>query len=372
MTNTEPKSIGVSKKRWVVCFENTILDLDLSIYEKMVYIVLCSHAKKDGPAFPSVKTIAREASCSRTKVFEALKKLEEMGVIKRDHRIFGNRGQTSNLYEINDIEPRPQGGQGSGTDSPSPSAARTEESVTRIEESATRTGGVRTADGHIRVLEQDYMNKTKEHFNPPLPPQGAGEGESGNETSQKLQKTKHDTEDKAEIPKPRSETPETEFFEAIRGIYNTILPELAEAGKITAERAKVLRQRIMENPNRNQPEWWKNFFSRVREFPWPMGSNPNNWRADFDWLIGEKGMQKILEGTFRPFQRTSGTVRKPVFGEATAAGWELQKKYTHSGGLVDAKAMLRDIDAAEQRQRAFGNFGNAGEAGIGRSRGNPV
>jgi hypothetical protein len=64
----EMKTIGVRKKRWIVCFENTILDLDLSIYGKMVYIALCAHAKKDGPCFPSIKTIAEEASCSRTKV----------------------------------------------------------------------------------------------------------------------------------------------------------------------------------------------------------------------------------------------------------------------------------------------------------------
>jgi DNA-binding GntR family transcriptional regulator len=154
MTSTEFKTIGVSKKKWVVCFENTILDLDLSIYEKMVYVVLCSHAKKDGPAFPSVKTIAKEASCSRTKVFEALKTLEEQNIISRDQRIFAGRGQTSNLYEINDMEPRPQSEQGSDRDTPPPSAERTEEFATRSGESVTRTGGVRDTD----AVEQDYIN----------------------------------------------------------------------------------------------------------------------------------------------------------------------------------------------------------------------
>jgi DNA replication protein len=62
--------------------------MDLSVYEKMVYVVLCSHAKKDGPCFPSVNTIAREASCSRAKVFEALKRLEEIGAISRSSQIF--------------------------------------------------------------------------------------------------------------------------------------------------------------------------------------------------------------------------------------------------------------------------------------------
>jgi predicted transcriptional regulator len=141
MKNPEPQKIGVKKKRWVVCFENTILDLDLSIYEKMVYIVLCAHAKKDGPAFPCVMTIAREASCSRTKVFEALKTLEEQGIITRENQIFPKRGQTSNLYEIIDIEPRPPHGQGDGNPPPP--------SVIRTGASAARTGSVRETDAPL-------------------------------------------------------------------------------------------------------------------------------------------------------------------------------------------------------------------------------
>jgi hypothetical protein len=159
-----------------------------------------------------------------------------------------------------------------------------------------------------------------------------------------------------------------ELFEAIRGIYNSTLPELPKAEKITASRAKALRQRIRESPERKEPGWWEKFFSSVRKFPWPMGQNKDKWRADFDWLIGERGMQKILEGSFMPFR--NGT----AFGEATAEGLELQKKYTNAEGLVDAKAILRDIDAAERRKRPIGIIGvvgNTGEAGFGHSRGNP-
>jgi predicted transcriptional regulator len=336
MTNTEPKNIGVKKKKWVVCFENTILELDLSIYEKMVYVVLCSHAKKDGPAFPSVKTIAKEASCSRTKVFEALKTLEEQGVITRDNRIFQGRGQTSNLYEIIDTVPSPQNEQGGDSNSPSPSVMRTEESATRMGESAARTGGVRDTDAHIKVLEQDYMNKTKEQNTPPTPPGEKSEGEGGKFPEEQK---KHDTEQKAQGTKAAG----AEFFELVLNAYNTALPELPKAEKITAPRAKILRQRIREDPARRRLSWWKQFFSGVRGFPWPMGDNPSNWRANFDWLIGEKGMQKILEGGFG---RTSG----PNLGKGTKADWELQKKHTDEGGRIDGKAILREIQASQARR----------------------
>jgi predicted transcriptional regulator len=103
MTNTEPKNIGVKKGKWMVCFENTILELDLSVYEKMVYAVLCSHAQKEGPAFPSIKTIAKEASCSRSKVFEALKKLEEIGLISRGHRFLERSSATRDDFSLLDF-----------------------------------------------------------------------------------------------------------------------------------------------------------------------------------------------------------------------------------------------------------------------------
>jgi predicted transcriptional regulator len=140
-----PQRIGVRKKRWVVCFDNAVLNLDLSVYEKMVYVVLCSHASKDGTSFPSVARIAEEASCGRSKVFAALKVLEERGLVSRSSRIIEGRGQTANLYEIIDIEPRPPRGRGDGLPPP-PSTGGTPPST-------ERTGGVRDVDGPIEELE---------------------------------------------------------------------------------------------------------------------------------------------------------------------------------------------------------------------------
>ena len=352
MSGQKSSNIGVKKKRWVVCFENAILDMDLSVYEKMVYIVLCSHAKKDGPCFPSVNTIAREASCSRAKVFEALKKLEDIGVISRSSQIFEGRGQTSNLYEILDIEQAnrdenplpltpstpetgcPQDGQGEST-------AWTGASATQTGASTAETGGVRDVDGLYKVLELSHMNNTKEQEESPLTPQGDREGKPEDGHNEKPQKPKHDTEEKTTDEKHHREM---ELFEVIRGAYNKILPELPKAEKITSSRAKALRQRTRESPERKEPGWWEKFFSQVREFPWPMGQNRDKWRADFDWLIGERGMQKILEGSFQ---------KAPAIGECAIDSPEFQKKYTDSEGRIDAKAMLRDIERASAHGRFF-------------------
>jgi predicted transcriptional regulator len=338
-TNTEPKTVGVSKKRWVVCFENTILDLDLSIYEKMVYIALCSHARKDGLCYPSVKKIAAEASCSRAKVFESLKILEERGIITRRTQVFEERGQTSNLYEIIDITPRPQNGRGNHQPSPSPSTSQTGESTSwmggstvAIGGSTMETGRVHVLDTHIKVLEQDHINKTKEQESP-LTPQGVWEGRNEKPETSKPQNQKHGTEAKHKGPIQGAGPDASPLHETILRAFNETLPELPGAERLTALRIKTLDLRIGEDLARKEPDWWKQYFERVRLFPWLMGNNPHNWKASFDWLIGESGMQKVIEGGFMKASR-------PEYSREELLEW--QKRYTDERGIVDAKALLRD------------------------------
>lgn len=315
----EPQHIGVRKKRWVVCFENIILDLDLSIYEKMVYIVLCSHAKKDGSCYPSVKKIAAEASCSRTKVFESLLTLERLGVIARNNQVFEGRGQTANLYEILDINIGPQNERGDRR-IPPPSVQETAASVSRTGVSSQCTRGVRHTDTHIDVLEQDHLTIPKEH-KIPLPPQRA-------------KREKGEAEAKSDFA--------GETRKAILAAFNEILSELPPAEVLTASRSHVLKLRMSDDQARCEVEWWRRYFERVRLFPWLMGDNPKGWRATFDWLISENGMSKVIEGGFTQAQHS---------GYSAEELREWQRRYTDERGIVDAKALLRDWRARTERKR---------------------
>jgi hypothetical protein len=350
MTGAGPKNIGVQKKRWVVCFDSGILDLDLSVYEKMVYIALCAHARKDGPCYPSVKKIAFEASCSRAKVFEALNVLEARGIISRSSQIFGGRGQTSNLYEILDIPVGTSPESGNNGNPPTQSTMETGcpqdgrgASIVETGASAKRTGGVHGADTPLDELEQYHLNQTKEQKSPPTP-QGEREGKitrfDESETP-KPQRQKHDTEEKEEnirIPKPpepvsRGSGPYEKILEA----YNRILPELTRAEKLTGSRSKTLALRIAEDSARKDIRWWEEYFARVRNYPWLMGNNPNGWKAAFDWLTGEDGMRKVIEGAFTQAPRREQSHEEML---------EWQRRYTDERGIVDAKALLRDWRAS--------------------------
>jgi hypothetical protein len=92
-------------------FESSIFEAtDLSIYEKMAYIVISSHATTtDQRSWPSYSTIAKKASMSDRKAKQAVKVLEKKGLIVKAHRYIEKldettgelkRENTSNLYVI--------------------------------------------------------------------------------------------------------------------------------------------------------------------------------------------------------------------------------------------------------------------------------
>lgn len=74
------------------------------VYEKMVYVILCKYANwTSKTSFPSVTQIAKEAFCSENSVRRAIKKLEDIELIRVVPRKKREGGQTSNLYVLLEI-----------------------------------------------------------------------------------------------------------------------------------------------------------------------------------------------------------------------------------------------------------------------------
>ncbi|WHY01806.1 helix-turn-helix domain-containing protein [Neobacillus sp. DY30] len=69
--------------------------------DKLVYVMLCMHADNTTKkSYPSVKTLAKECSCSENTVRNALKKLKELRLIDIKERKSNESGQLSNLYVL--------------------------------------------------------------------------------------------------------------------------------------------------------------------------------------------------------------------------------------------------------------------------------
>ncbi len=77
-----------------------IQNAGMSVYEKAVYAVLCSHANQEADCFPSYKTIAIETPCSERQAKSIIKQLEIKGYIIITHRKDKNGKSSSNIYKI--------------------------------------------------------------------------------------------------------------------------------------------------------------------------------------------------------------------------------------------------------------------------------
>lgn len=91
-----------SRKRDWFWAENSLVDReDLSIYEKMIYIVLIRYSDEESCCFPSYRTISKKAGCSERQVSNVLKKLEEKGLlIRKNRKRKGSNEKESNLYVL--------------------------------------------------------------------------------------------------------------------------------------------------------------------------------------------------------------------------------------------------------------------------------
>lgn len=78
-----------------------LMDESLSVYDKMVYCILCAYADKDSRScFPSYQTIARKAGCSRRKAISVVAHLEELSLIEKKEQRNSIGDNTSNLYTV--------------------------------------------------------------------------------------------------------------------------------------------------------------------------------------------------------------------------------------------------------------------------------
>ena len=340
------------RKNWEARVEMAVFkrpSSELSTYDKLVYAILCGHANRDGNAMLYVKTIAEEASCSERQVRRALANLEFRHLLVRRPQNVAGQGQTFNVYEIYGFDAYISGESHCQPVTP-PLPVSHPSPCQPVTHPMTVSHTPHDSQAGVNnVFKQLHINSIKDN-NSPLTPQGEKGGiaefeNSKTQSQNKSQNQKHDTEAKD----MKNQTSEHHFsgeplYAAILAAFNEILPELPQAEILTASRVQTLNLRIGEDLARQNIDWWKRYFERVRLFPWLMGRNPNNWKATFDWLISENGMRKVIEGNF-----TQASHPSQEYSPEELREW--QRKYTDERGIVDAKALLRDWREKTARSR---------------------
>ncbi|EJY57312.1 helix-turn-helix protein [Alicyclobacillus sacchari] len=114
---------GRVKKGWTENWfrtPNSIYEVDyVSGYAKAVYIFLCRCADAEGQSFPGYNAIAKAIGFGRTRTIEAIKELETVGLLIKEHRRNEETGEYySNLYTVIHPDDVPLGGGLSSGDRP--------------------------------------------------------------------------------------------------------------------------------------------------------------------------------------------------------------------------------------------------------------
>ncbi len=108
-------------------------------------------------------------------------------------------------------------------------------------------------------------------------------------------KTNNDT---GEIPhkiEPEKTGPTKEEIETLVTHWNEICGEKLPKVQTTTDRRKMfIRARLTEHPLSE----WPGIFLRVAKSGFLTGQNDKNWRADFDWVMNQNNLVKILEGKY--------------------------------------------------------------------------
>jgi hypothetical protein len=130
-----------------------------------------------------------------------------------------------------------------------------------------------------------------------------------------------------ESPRPPEKSgPKREEIELLVTHWNEICGEkLPKVQTLTDRRQGFIRARLAEHPLQE----WPGIFLRVVKSGFLTGENDKNWRADFDWVMNQNNLVKILEGKYD--DRTN--VHKPKTGmDALKAVMEKSRARTQTTG----------------------------------------
>ena len=84
--------------------------------------------------------------------------------------------------------------------------------------------------------------------------------------------------------------------EKIKDLYNDTCTNLPKAKSLSKKRISHIKQR--EKTLRDFGTDWGQYFIIVNNSQFLTGKNKTKWKANFDWLINESNMIKVLEGNY--------------------------------------------------------------------------
>lgn len=133
---------------------------------------------------------------------------------------------------------------------------------------------------------QNFISSLKKYLsvnNVNVDGNGNGDGESYHDSSDD---SCHDSSKKPAISVP---------YESIKNLYNDVCKSYSRCTVISDMRKKAIKARFTAG---YKLEDFKTLFIKAEASSFLKGINNRNWKANFDWLIKDSNMAKVLDGNY--------------------------------------------------------------------------
>ena len=114
---------------------------------------------------------------------------------------------------------------------------------------------------------------------------------------------------------PKPENPH--IFTTIQSLYNSVCGSYPRLVKMSEKRKKAIRARLKSGYTL---EDFKRMFQMAEQSDFLKGKNARDWYADFDWMIKDTNMAKILEGKYLD-RKKEGAADEPPEDPYSARLW---------------------------------------------------
>lgn len=108
------------------------------------------------------------------------------------------------------------------------------------------------------------------------------------------QEIEKEIEKELDIEIEKEEVENKNNYQKIADLYNKICVSFPKVKKISEQRKKAIRARL----NVYTIDDFKNLFEIAEKSDFLKGNNQRNWIADFDWLLNDSNIVKVLEGKY--------------------------------------------------------------------------
>ena len=117
-------------------------------------------------------------------------------------------------------------------------------------------------------------------------------------------------------------------YDKIRNLYNSICKSYPKCTRLSAGRKKAIHARLKSGYT---VEDFEKVFQLAEQSRFLKGGNDRNWHADFDWLIKDANMAKVLDGKYQDKQGGQNSYGCTAGAGASTGPAESKKAY---GGIL--------------------------------------